>query len=129
MIHRSAAAALAISLAISLPGVALADVPPAADGGTVDPSCTVAAQSVAGETCQECQPSNGSCQEELGGDYLYACTYSSTVQVWCIGPARTDPQSPGCTLGAAPARGGALAMLVGAAALALARRRRASKAR
>jgi hypothetical protein len=113
--------------------LAHADVPPA-DGGTTDPSCTVAAQSIAGSTCGECviSGSDTSCQLELGADFNFVCDQSATVQVWCNGPARTATQNPSCAVpahvasGASGAAGGVGAILavVGIAVASLRRRRR-----
>jgi hypothetical protein len=54
---------------------------------TNNPECTVAAQSIAGSTCQECNPTGSACSD-LGSDYNFACNASSTVAIWCNGPAR-----------------------------------------
>ena len=125
------AALAAFTLALSLPAVALADIPPP-DGGTrVDPNCTADLQSIAGTTCTECviSGSDTSCQVELGKDYSFVCQYSAKVQIWCNGPERTRVESPACALEGAPATGGpargvALAALLGAAAWVMRRRRR-----
>ena len=129
---RRFAASSAFALALSIPALALADVPPA-DGG-VDTECTVAAQSVAGSTCAECAITGAdtACQVELGSDYNFACQYSATVQIWCNGPARTATPSAGCALpGSALADGRAgcggvatLTALLGVAAWSMRRRRR-----
>jgi hypothetical protein len=126
-----AIAALTLGLAVS--SIALADVPPADGGGTgggtggatTNPGCTITAQSVSGSTCQECliSDSDTSCQDELGADYNYVCTYSATEQIWCNGPDRNAMLSPGCALAASPANG-ALAGLTALALAALALRRR-----
>ncbi len=140
MTHRSAAVLafpLAFTFALAIPAVALADVPPA-DGGSggsastsavLDADCTVAAQTMAGHTCQQCQvqgSSDSSCQDELGSDYNYVCKYSATVEVWCDGPAQTTFPDPSCALRAAPApqSSGPVAALLGVALAALALRRR-----
>jgi MYXO-CTERM domain-containing protein len=123
----AAVAALALSTA---PELARADVPPA-DGGTSDPGCSIAAQSVAGSTCAECVVASGdtSCPIQLGADYNFVCDVSATVQVWCNGPSRTATQNPSCAVPVAPASDGAARVAValavaGLAAASLRRRRR-----
>jgi hypothetical protein len=117
MTHRFAAA-LTLALTLSIPAAALADVPPAADGGTggaANTDCTVGSQEQSGSTCEICQIQAGddsSCGQELGGDYSLACTISSTQEVWCNGPARNDTPDPGCALTAPPAPAGKGAMVV-----------------
>jgi hypothetical protein len=119
---------LAIAVVLSVPCAALAGDggtagSPAAGGGssTNDPNCNVLSQTMAGETCQECMTSPGvKCGDQLGKDFNYACTQSSTVQIWCNGPARTQYLSQGCSVGApsdaaAPIAAFALVAAIGAA--------------
>ncbi len=124
--RRRLVASSVFSLALFLPALALADVPPA-DGG-VDLDCTVAAQSVAGTTCAECvvTSSDTACQTQLGQDYNYACSYSSTEQIWCDGPPRTATPSVSCALQGSPTgkAGGGVALTALLALTAWAARRR-----
>lgn len=101
---------------------------PGVGGSTGDPSCTAAYQSTAGTTCQACATSACS---SLGSDYSFACQSSSTEQVWCNGPARTQPsdQNVACAVSAPgdPASGVASGIAAGSAlalAIALGARRR-----
>jgi hypothetical protein len=140
MTHRSAAAALALAFSLAIPAVALADVPPADGGsggsastssgsGVLDADCTVAAQTMAGHTCQQCQiegSSDSACEDELGSNYNFVCKYSATAEVWCDGPNQLSSTDPSCALHAVstPLHGGAVAALLGMAVAALAVRRR-----
>jgi hypothetical protein len=144
------APAYALTLLLSAPAVALADIPPP-DGGTgtggasssgtgtssgFDPSCNVAQQQEEGSTCQLCSApasDTNTCVAELGGDYNYVCQHSSSEQVWCNGPARNMMVDvSGCALRAVPggAGGAAGVALLGLALLASgARRSRRSRGR
>ena len=142
MTHRLAPA-LALAFLLSAPAVALADLAPPDAGGTgggtsgaggsgsFDPSCNVAQQQQAGETCESCSATASdmtTCQAELGGGFNFACQSSADVQVWCNGPDRNSYQSGGCTIGGVQASPARVAGGVGAALLVLAawaaRRRR-----
>jgi hypothetical protein len=130
---RRLAAPFALALALAAPS-AFADVPPA-DGGTGtgggsstnNPNCTVSQESVSGTTCQECVISgtDTGCQDELGNDYNFVCTQSSTVEIWCNGPPRTAFGDPsGCALRAPSGSSGAAHAGLALALAAIARRRR-----
>ena len=121
----------AFALAILVPALAHADVPPPDGGAAVDLDCTVGIQSTAGRACAECQitSSDTSCTLELGSDYHLVCQRSPTVQVWCNGPSGTPVQGSSCALGGspvpgAPAGGAALTALLAISAWSARRRRR-----
>jgi hypothetical protein len=122
-------ASTVLALALSLPAVALADVPPADGGAAVTSDCTAALQARAGSSCAECMVtgSNTSCQVELGHDYNFVCNQSPTVQIWCNGPDRLMTDNAACALGGSPVpvrpAGAAVAALLGIAAWALRRRK------
>ncbi len=86
--------------------------------GVNDPDCTVAAEEIAGTTCQACDPTTSACTS-LGSDYNFVCQNSATVAVWCNGPARTTPsdQNAACAV-AVP--GGAWSGMAAVGALAAA---------
>jgi hypothetical protein len=116
------AASSAFALLLSLPALALADVPPADGGPGVNLDCTTVLQATAGTSCSECvvTSSDTSCQVELGRDYNFVCNYSPTVEIWCNGPDRLKTDSSACALGASPlpasAAGAIVAALLGVAA-------------
>jgi hypothetical protein len=131
MPRRSLASAI-LAAALSLPAVALADVPPADGGGSggasVDLSCTPTSQNTAGSTCAQCTASadDAACQTELGSEYSFVCNHSATVQVWCTGPDRNISPDPGCALGSSPLPAGpAFAVVMALLGLAAWSRRRA----
>ncbi len=89
--------------------------------------CNVAAQSIAGTTCETCTTNCGS----LGSDYNFVCDQSASTQVWCNGPARdvpSDQNVAGCSVSVpnGPLSGAALAGAVAAITGLFLRRRRAS---
>ena len=136
---RSLLALSAVGVAISLAGSASADVPnPTGSGGSTgattsasgpagDPNCTVAFQMTAGRTCQECDPTNGSC-DNLDNDYHQFCTRTANVAVWCNGPqpAVLPDKNVSCAVVSPGSWGGAAAgaLALAAAAILTARRRR-----
>jgi hypothetical protein len=132
-----------VAAAFSFAPSAHADVPPGtggsttttttaatgAGGATNDTNCTVAEESIAGSTCQECNPTTSACTS-LGSDYNFVCQSSGTVAVWCNGPIRNAPsdQNTSCSVsvpGAAWSGVAAACALMAAAALGLRRRRSA----
>ena len=144
---RRLSASFAFAFTFVLPALALADVPPAdggaggsstvtaADGGGVNPACTLDNQGAPGNMCAVCvvTSSDTNCALELGGDYVFACQQSSTKQVWCNGPSGTSSPAAGCTLGGAPAPAGpggaVLAAALGLAVWSVRRRSLRSAAR
>jgi hypothetical protein len=137
---RRLSASFAFAFTFVAPALALADVPPAdggaggsstatvADGGGVNPECTIDNQGLAGTTCVVCDvtSSDTSCALELGGSYAFACQQSATKQVWCNGPSGTSAPGAGCTLGGAPVpagpAGAVFAAVLGLAAWSVRRR-------
>jgi MYXO-CTERM domain-containing protein len=109
----------AFALTLSVPGVAAADDGGTSTGGSSsDGSCNVLSQMESGDTCGACMTSGGKCTDQLGKDYNYVCTQSSTVEIWCNGPARTQYPGQGCSVSASGAAGAPILALAIAGAIA-----------
>jgi hypothetical protein len=124
MTARSLFLAFALALTLSVPRPAAANDGGTSTGGSSssDSSCNVLSQTESGDTCGECM-TGAKCTDQLGKDYNYVCTQSSTVEIWCNGPARTQYPGQGCSLSASGAAGAPILALAVASAIAVFGRR------